>query len=95
MQNVRVTQQPLVIVSTPLPTEVSIPRIGIIAGHSGPPLDASFEVDPGAVCDENFDNIPELTELEINEAVALSVAQELLSRGYEVDILEEFDATPR
>lgn len=85
-------QADIVLQTTPLPTEEDVVRVGIIAGHSGPPLDASFEVDPGAVCDDNLDGIPELTELEINVDVAQLVANKLLSRGYEVDLLTEFDA---
>jgi N-acetylmuramoyl-L-alanine amidase len=77
--------------ATPLPTEVPIQRIGIIAGHSGPPLDPSFEVDPGAVCDDNQDGIPELTELQINQAVADQVVTKLRQQGYLVDLLNEFD----
>lgn len=77
--------------STPLPTEETVMRVGIIAGHSGPPQDSSFEVDPGAICDENLDGIPEITELQINTNVARLVVQKLLERGYEVDLLNEFD----
>ncbi|NDJ85533.1 MAG: hypothetical protein GYB66_06575 [Chloroflexi bacterium] len=91
MQIVRTTYEPLNQLPSPLPTEVTVPRIGIIAGHSGPPQDPSFDVDPGAVCDDNNDGIPELTELEINVAVARLVADQLLAAGYEVEILEEFD----
>lgn len=83
--------QPLRDERTPVPTEARARKIGIIAGHSGPPQDPSFLVDPGAVCDENFDNEPELTELEINTAVARMTADRLLLRGYEVEILQEFD----
>ncbi len=91
MNLAQVTQVPMNIRSTSLPTQVVAPRIGIIAGHSGPPLDPSFDVDPGAVCDDNFDGIPELTELEINTEVADLIAGKLLARGYEVNLLHEFD----
>ena len=84
-------QADIVLRTTPLPTEEDVIRVGIIAGHSGHPQDPSFEVDPGAVCDDNFDGTAELTELEINVEVAQLVANKLLARGYEVDILTEFD----
>jgi N-acetylmuramoyl-L-alanine amidase len=91
MRVVNTTHQAPLVLATPLPTQVSITRVGIIAGHSGPPQDPSFSVDPGAVCDENNDGVPELTELEINTAVARMVVDRLLAKGYEVDLLEEFD----
>ncbi|MCI0710005.1 MAG: N-acetylmuramoyl-L-alanine amidase [Chloroflexi bacterium] len=81
----------LLLASTPLPTVEVKRTVGIIAGHSGPPQDESFTIDPGAICDENSDNIPELTELEINTNVARLVVEKLLSRGYEVELLNEFD----
>lgn len=85
-------QADIILQTTPLPTEEEVVRIGIIAGHSGAPQDASFEVDPGAVCDDNLDGIADLTELEINIEVAQLVANQLLERGYEVDLLSEFDS---
>jgi N-acetylmuramoyl-L-alanine amidase len=81
----------LVLASTPLPTAEVQRKVGIIAGHSGPPQEDSFTIDPGAVCDDNSDNIPELTELQINTNVARLVVEKLLERGYEVDLLNEFD----
>lgn len=92
MQMVYTTRVPAAtFIATPIPTEPPIPRIGIIAGHSGPPQDPSFIVDPGAVCDDNNDNVPELTELEINTDVAQKVVTYLRTQGYQVDLLEEFD----
>jgi N-acetylmuramoyl-L-alanine amidase len=91
MRVVRTTPGVIVFNPTALPTQEAVVRVGIIAGHSGPPQDASFEVDPGAVCDDNFDGIAELTELEINTEVARLVVSNLLERGYEVDLLNEFD----
>ncbi len=92
MRIAQVTARPLNLETTAIPlADEVITRIGIIAGHSGPPLDPSFDVDPGAVCDDNGDGIAELTELEINVEVATLAARELLRRGYEVEILEEFD----
>lgn len=91
MRIAQVTQQPLQAILTPIPTERVTPRVGIIAGHSGPPQDPSFLIDPGAVCDDNNDGIAELTELEINTDVARMVANKLLTLGYEVELLEEFD----
>ena len=54
-------------------------RIGILAGHSGP------EHDPGAICPDG------LHEADINLAVALQVQTILTAKGYDVDLLEEFD----
>ncbi len=55
-------------------------RIGILAGHYGP------QNDPGAVCPDG------LREADINLAVAERVVAELCNQGYDVDLLEEFDA---
>jgi N-acetylmuramoyl-L-alanine amidase len=54
-------------------------RVGILAGHYGP------ENDPGAVCPDG------LREVDINLAVAQRVVSILQDRGYEVDLLEEYD----
>lgn len=62
-------------VSTPTPT---VPRVGIIAGHTGS--------DSGAVCDDG------LQEVTINENVARQVVEILSARGWMVIQLEEFDA---
>jgi N-acetylmuramoyl-L-alanine amidase len=91
MQVVRTTDQPFEVFPTPLPTEPPRQVIGIIAGHSGPLRDGTDAVDPGAVCDDNGDGIPELTELEINTVVARGVADKLTAAGYIVEILAEWD----
>jgi N-acetylmuramoyl-L-alanine amidase len=69
----------------PPPPPPELNRVGIVAGHAGiyPPTGLP---DPGAVCDDG------LTEREINESVAAQVAALLEGHGYEVDVLEEFDA---
>jgi N-acetylmuramoyl-L-alanine amidase len=65
---------------TPPPTvKPKHKRVGILAGHSGP------ENDPGAICEDGTH------EADINLAVAQKVEAILLDRGYEVDLLEEFD----
>lgn len=56
-------------------------RIGIVAGHAG--------YDPGAVCPDG------LTEAEVNMAIARIVVEMLRQQGYQVDLLEEFDARLR
>jgi len=85
LNEVQATQRVFSIQPSPLPTDSHQVRIGVIAGHSGPPQDTAFEKDPGAVCDDG------LTELEINEAVAREVVT-LLSRDlYTVELLQEFD----
>jgi N-acetylmuramoyl-L-alanine amidase len=52
-------------------------RVGIVAGHSG--------YDPGAVCPDG------LTEAEVNMAVAQEVVALLSRKGYQVDLLKEYD----
>lgn len=64
---------------TAMPTPNWLRRIGVVAGHRGP------ENDPGAVCPDG------LTEAEINFNVAQLVVRNLRSRGYTVDLLDEFD----
>jgi len=59
------------------PTPRAQPLIGIVAGHSGN--------DSGAVC------LDGLTERSINETVAAYVQQTLIEKGYDVEILQEFD----
>lgn len=52
-------------------------RIGVVAGHYGS--------DSGAVCADG------LTEAELNLAIATIVQKELVAKGFEVDLLKEFD----
>ncbi|MHB1481618.1 MAG: N-acetylmuramoyl-L-alanine amidase family protein, partial [Bellilinea sp.] len=61
----------------PTPTPSPRPRIGIVAGHWGN--------DSGAVCSDG------LTEMSVNLEIATRVQQLLLTEGYEVDLLQEFD----
>lgn len=53
------------------------PRIGLVAGHWGN--------DSGSVCSDG------LTEAEINLKIATLVQQELMSDGFDVDLLQEKD----
>ncbi|OGO16262.1 MAG: hypothetical protein A2Z14_07985 [Chloroflexi bacterium RBG_16_48_8] len=69
----------------PALTETRIPKVGIVAGHSGPHPDTGL-VDPGATCDDG------LTELEVNMSIVELVVRGLQAAGFEVDLLEEFDA---
>jgi N-acetylmuramoyl-L-alanine amidase len=85
LNQVQATQHLISIQPSPLPTDVHEVRIGIVAGHSGPPQDASFESDPGAVCEDG------LTEKEINETVARHVVSALTRDQYTVELLNEFD----
>lgn len=85
LNQVQATQQLVNIQPTPLPTDVREIRIGIVAGHSGQPQDATFDEDPGAVCPDG------LTELSINTAVARQVVAALQRDNYNVDLLDEFD----
>ena len=65
-------------VSTPQPPL----RIGIVAGHLGN--------DSGAVCTDENDEVT-LTEQEVNQKIALLVQSALTARGFQVDLLQEYD----
>jgi N-acetylmuramoyl-L-alanine amidase len=58
-------------------------RVGIVAGHSGN--------DSGAVCYDGNGNVT-LTEAEVNLKIAALVQQQLTQKGYQVDLLREFDS---
>ncbi|MGC9348184.1 MAG: N-acetylmuramoyl-L-alanine amidase [Anaerolineae bacterium] len=68
----------------PRPTEVPytptphVPRVGIIAGHAGS--------DAGAICEDG------LQEVDVNTEIAKRVVALLSSYGWQVELLEEFDA---
>jgi N-acetylmuramoyl-L-alanine amidase len=55
-------------------------RIGIVAGHNGP------QNDPGAVCPDG------VTEAGVNRDIATRVKAGLEAAGFQVDLLDEFDA---
>jgi len=57
-------------------------RIGIVAGHSGN--------DSGAVCYDGNGNVT-LTEADVNLKIAAMVQEQLTQKGYEVDLLREYD----
>src|SRR5215510_8438883 len=57
-------------------------RIGIVAGHYGN--------DSGAVCYDGNGNVT-LTEADVNLKIAAIVQQQLTQKGFEVDLLKEFD----
>jgi N-acetylmuramoyl-L-alanine amidase len=69
--------------ATALPVVASVeapkPKIGIVAGHSGP------QNDPGAVCPSG------LTERGVNTDIATRVKAGLEASGFRVDLLNEFD----
>ncbi len=74
------TPGPTITPGGPSPSPTPKPRrVGILAGHQGP------ENDPGATCPDG------LREVDINLAVAQRVVSILIDRGYEVDLLEEYD----
>jgi N-acetylmuramoyl-L-alanine amidase len=52
-------------------------RVGVVAGHAG--------YDPGAVCPDG------LTEADVNMNIAQEVVKLLRRKGYQVDLLEEYD----
>jgi N-acetylmuramoyl-L-alanine amidase len=57
-------------------------RIGIVAGHSGN--------DSGAVCTDSNGKVT-LTEADVNMKIAKLVQKKLVDRGFQVDLLQEFD----
>ena len=57
-------------------------RIGIVAGHSGN--------DSGAVCKDGNGEVT-LTEADVNLKIAALVQEQLTQKGYQVDLLREFD----
>lgn len=66
--------------STPDPTAIpDLPRIGLVAGHSGP------QNDPGTVCPDG------LTEASVNMDIATRVKAGLEASSFHVDLLNEFD----
>lgn len=67
------------VVEYPTPTPRPRPLIGIVVGH----WDDSN--DPGAVCPDG------LTEFQVNQDVATRVKANLVSEGFDVDLLKEFD----
>lgn len=58
-------------------------RIGIVAGHSGN--------DSGAVCLDGNGNVT-LTEADVNLKIAAIVQEQLTQKGYQVDLLREYDS---
>jgi len=61
----------------PTPTPRQRPLIGIVSGHWGN--------DSGTVCPDG------LTEAEVNQNIATLVQKQLISKGFDVDLLKEFD----
>ena len=57
-------------------------RIGIVAGHSGN--------DSGAICTDVTGEVT-LTEADVNMNIATLVQKKLVDRGFQVDLLNEFD----
>ncbi len=64
--------------STPYPQL----RIGIVAGHSGN--------NSGAVCRDSTGQVT-LTEADVNLKIATLVQKQLVDKGFQVDLLKEFD----
>jgi len=69
-------------VSQPLVSQPQL-RVGIVAGHSGN--------DSGAVCYDGNGNVT-LTEADVNLKIAAIVQEQLTQKGYQVDLLREFDS---
>jgi len=57
-------------------------RIGIVAGHAGN--------DSGAICTDDSGEV-NLTEAEVDLNIATLVQKKLVDRGFQVDLLNEFD----
>jgi N-acetylmuramoyl-L-alanine amidase len=64
-------------ISSPTPLSTHAPRVGIVAGHSG--------YDPGAVCPDGT------TEADVTMTIAEEVVALLARKGYQVDLLKEYD----
>jgi N-acetylmuramoyl-L-alanine amidase len=64
-----------------LPAQPAL-RIGVVAGHSGN--------DSGAVCTDAAGDVT-LTEADVNLSIATLVQKKLVDRGFQVDLLNEFD----
>jgi|WetSurMetagenome_2_1015567.scaffolds.fasta_scaffold74789_1 N-acetylmuramoyl-L-alanine amidase len=77
LQAVQNQENPTAIPNFPTMTAPPKPRIGIVAGHWGN--------DSGSVCSDG------LTEEKVNLRIATLVQQYLVSEGYQVDLLQEFD----
>jgi N-acetylmuramoyl-L-alanine amidase len=77
-----------ILVPTATPTSIPPPDIAILAGHwsRDDPRGVTTIHDTGALCPDG------LREVTINKSVADKVITILRSRGYHVDLLEEFDA---
>ena len=73
------TPQP---VNNPSGAAVPALRIGIVSGHMGN--------DSGAVCTDSNGKVT-LTEADVNHQIAILVQKKLVDRGYQVDLLQEFD----
>lgn len=84
---VQVTEERRGLEATTLPTPAWFHRIGIVAGHSGIAKrgPTTGNVDPGTVCPDGF------TEASVTMKVATQVVAALHGRGFDVDLLEEFD----
>ena len=78
------TPEPTPLVS-PTPAPPPRQRIGVVAGHRGPHPSTGLP-DPGSICSDG------LTEAEINLSIAEYVVDWLGQHGYEVELLDEFDA---
>ncbi len=70
-------------VVAPGPAQQQALRVGIVAGHSGN--------DSGAVCTDSTGKVT-LTEADMNLKIAELVQQKLVQRGFQVDLLKEFDS---
>jgi len=69
---------PTFVPGAPTPTMANPNRVGIVAGH--------WKHDSGAVCADG------LKEVDLNLNIATMVQKMLVEKGYEVDLLQEFDA---
>ncbi|HTP01724.1 MAG TPA: N-acetylmuramoyl-L-alanine amidase [Anaerolineales bacterium] len=79
--NLLLTPQPVSIPAPVGPVQQAL-RIGIVAGHSGN--------DSGAVCIDANGQVT-LTEADVNMNIAELVQKKLAARGFQVDLLQEFD----
>lgn len=79
LQQINSAATPLGPTAAPPTATPALPKIGLVAGHSGP------QNDPGAVCPDG------LTEASVNLDIATRVKAGLEANGFQVDLLDEFD----
>src|SRR5207248_2092842 len=84
---VQATDAQVLVPPTAIPAPAWRKHVGVVAGHSGIASYGSTKgnVDSGATCPDGF------TEASVTMNVARQIVAELQGRGFEADLLEEWD----